>query len=58
MEFNRMRGRLENESGQRLEAENKINQYENQLRDMGNVSRKIAEYENKIAIINEERERL
>ena len=25
---------------------------------MGNVSRKIAEYENKIAIINEERERL
>ena len=55
MEFNRMRNRLENESSQRTEAESKVSQYEIQLRDVGNVSRKIVEYENKIAIINEER---
>lgn len=58
MEFNRMRNRLENESSQRTEAQSKVSQYEIQLRDVGNVSRKIVEYENKIAIINEERERL
>jgi chromosome segregation ATPase len=53
-----MRGRLESESGQRIEFETKITQYETQLREVNNITRKIAEYENKIAIINEERERL
>jgi uncharacterized small protein (DUF1192 family) len=32
--------------------------YENQLREVSGISRKIVEYENKIAMINQERERL
>jgi signal transduction histidine kinase len=32
--------------------------YENQLKEVANVSRKIVEYENKLAMVNQERERL
>lgn len=39
----------------REEAEKKNSEYEVQLRETGNFGRKIAEYENKIAVIDQER---
>lgn len=53
-----MRSRLEIEVGNKEEAEKRNIEYETQLREAGNITRKIAEYENKLAIINQERERL
>lgn len=54
-EFTRIRSRLELEAGQREEAETKNLSYETQLREAGNITRKIAEYENKLAVIDQER---
>jgi uncharacterized small protein (DUF1192 family) len=53
-----MRSRLELEVGNKEEAEKRNIEYETQLREAANITRKIAEYENKIALINQERERL
>lgn len=54
-EFNRLRNRFEIEVKNREEAEKKNSEYEVQLRETGNFGRKIAEYENKIAVIDQER---
>lgn len=57
-EFARMKSRLDNEARAREEAERRNSELEGQLKEVSNVSRKIAEYENRLAMINQERERL
>jgi chromosome segregation ATPase len=57
-EFGRMKSKLESEASQRDQAEKKNYEYENQLREVNNITRKISEYENRVAMINQERERL
>ena len=39
--------------GKKEEAEKKVMELERRVMEMNNISRQIAEYENKIAVINE-----
>lgn len=43
-EFARMKSKLENEANLRDQAEKKNNQYENQLKEVNNITKKISEY--------------